>query len=189
MIPITYHMPTTCEVCPKPLWHMFKPPPALECRSKLFLPHIKEKLISFLGCRLKVHKEHFDRREELIAPCKVNYDPNSAKELLLLAASQEEQQQWVSKLRKKIEKSGYAANQDARSSPRSLHSSSSVIRKQSSISSKSSSLPPRKWMNEQQKVLFLHQIPWLEVFNHVDFISNLQNVCTKLENNNLRLLP
>lgn len=33
-IPITYHMPTTCEVCPKPLWHMFKPPPAMECRCK-----------------------------------------------------------------------------------------------------------------------------------------------------------
>lgn len=32
---ISYHMPTTCEVCPKPLWNMFRPPPALECRSKL----------------------------------------------------------------------------------------------------------------------------------------------------------
>lgn len=34
---ISYHMPTTCEVCPKPLWHMFRPPPALECRRKLFI--------------------------------------------------------------------------------------------------------------------------------------------------------
>lgn len=32
---ISFHMPTNCEVCPKPLWHMFRPPPALECRSKL----------------------------------------------------------------------------------------------------------------------------------------------------------
>lgn len=32
---ISYHMPTTCEVCPKPMWHMFRPPPALECRRKL----------------------------------------------------------------------------------------------------------------------------------------------------------
>lgn len=31
---INYHMPTNCEVCPKPLWHMFRPPAALECRSK-----------------------------------------------------------------------------------------------------------------------------------------------------------
>lgn len=29
---ITYHMPTACEVCPKPLWHVFKPPPAYECK-------------------------------------------------------------------------------------------------------------------------------------------------------------
>lgn len=34
---ISYHMPTTCEVCPKPLWNMFRPPPALECRSKSFV--------------------------------------------------------------------------------------------------------------------------------------------------------
>lgn len=31
---ISYHMPTTCEICPKPMWNMFRPPPALECRSK-----------------------------------------------------------------------------------------------------------------------------------------------------------
>lgn len=30
---ISYHMPTTpCEVCSKPLWHMFKPPAAYECK-------------------------------------------------------------------------------------------------------------------------------------------------------------
>lgn len=33
-VQISYHMPTNCEVCPKPLWHMFRPPPALECRRK-----------------------------------------------------------------------------------------------------------------------------------------------------------
>uniref|UniRef100_H2YZC6 non-specific serine/threonine protein kinase n=1 Tax=Ciona savignyi TaxID=51511 RepID=H2YZC6_CIOSA len=31
-IPIMYHLPTNCEVCPKPLWHMFKSPPAIECQ-------------------------------------------------------------------------------------------------------------------------------------------------------------
>lgn len=31
---ISYHMPTTCEVCPKPMWNMFRPPPALECRRE-----------------------------------------------------------------------------------------------------------------------------------------------------------
>lgn len=29
---INYHMPTTCEICPKPLWHMFRPPAAYECK-------------------------------------------------------------------------------------------------------------------------------------------------------------
>jgi hypothetical protein len=31
-VQISYHMPTTCEVCPKPLWHMFRPPAAFECK-------------------------------------------------------------------------------------------------------------------------------------------------------------
>jgi hypothetical protein len=34
LVAISFHMPTTCEVCPKPLWHMFRPPAALECRRK-----------------------------------------------------------------------------------------------------------------------------------------------------------
>lgn len=33
-VQISYHMPTNCEACPRPLWHMFRPPPALECRRK-----------------------------------------------------------------------------------------------------------------------------------------------------------
>lgn len=58
----------------------------------------------------KVHKEHLDKREEVIAPCKVHYDPNTAKEMLLLAGTLEEQQQWISRLSKKIQKFGYKAN-------------------------------------------------------------------------------
>lgn len=34
-VQISFHMPTNCEVCPKPLSNVFRPPPALECRSKL----------------------------------------------------------------------------------------------------------------------------------------------------------
>ena len=34
---ISFHMPAFCEVCQRNLWAMFKPPPALECRSKIFL--------------------------------------------------------------------------------------------------------------------------------------------------------
>lgn len=121
LVAISFHMPTTCEVCSKPLWHMFRPPPALECRRcriKGILKNIKEiewgkqtevdnKMI------FAVHKEHLDKREEIIAPCKVHYDPNTAKEMLLLAGTLEEQQQWISRLSKKIQKFGYKANSAA----------------------------------------------------------------------------
>ncbi|KTF71610.1 hypothetical protein cypCar_00049661, partial [Cyprinus carpio] len=53
-IPTLYHFPTNCEACTKPLWNMFKPPPALECRR----------------CHIKCHKDHMDKKEEVIAPCK-----------------------------------------------------------------------------------------------------------------------
>ncbi|KAI4875586.1 hypothetical protein NFI96_025457 [Prochilodus magdalenae] len=85
-VPTLYHFPSSCEVCPRPLWNVFKPPPALECRR----------------CRLKCHKDHLDRKEEVLAPCKVNYDMSTAKELLLLANSTAEQQKWVQRLLKRI---------------------------------------------------------------------------------------
>ncbi|XP_059211979.1 rho-associated protein kinase 2-like [Centropristis striata] len=81
-----YHFPSSCEACTRPLWHVFKPPPALECRR----------------CHTKCHKDHLDRKEEVIVPCKVNYDMSTAKELLLLSNSREEQQRWVSHLLKRI---------------------------------------------------------------------------------------
>ncbi|XP_050738009.1 rho-associated protein kinase 1-like isoform X2 [Eriocheir sinensis] len=92
---ITFHMPTNCEVCQRHLWHMFKPPPALECKR----------------CRFKIHRDHLERKEDVVAPCKVNYDMNTAKELLLLAPTLESQQNWVTRLSKKIQKSGYKAQQ------------------------------------------------------------------------------
>ncbi|KAK6297171.1 hypothetical protein J4Q44_G00317540 [Coregonus suidteri] len=85
-IPTLYHLPSSCEACTRPLWNVFKPPPALECRR----------------CHTKCHKDHLDRKEEAIAPCRVNYDISTAKDLLLLAGSQEEQQRWVSRLIKRI---------------------------------------------------------------------------------------
>ncbi|XP_021949296.1 rho-associated protein kinase 2 isoform X1 [Folsomia candida] len=101
LVAISFHMPTTCEVCPRPLWHMFRPPPALECRR----------------CRVKIHKEHYG--EEALAPCKVHYDPNTAKELLLLAISEDDQKLWVSRLSKKIQKSGYKAVSQSRDKQKS----------------------------------------------------------------------
>uniref|UniRef100_A0A672HQX4 Rho-associated protein kinase 2 n=1 Tax=Salarias fasciatus TaxID=181472 RepID=A0A672HQX4_SALFA len=99
-IPTLYHFPTNCEACTKPLWNMFKPPPALECRR----------------CHIKCHKDHMDKKEDIIVP--LNYDISTAKNLLLLALSQEEQQKWVSRLVKKIPKKPPPAEQFARSSPR-----------------------------------------------------------------------
>ncbi|KAG8133511.1 hypothetical protein E2320_011320, partial [Naja naja] len=55
-VPTLYHFPANCEACAKPLWHVFKPPPAVECRR----------------CHVKCHKDHLDKKEELIAPCKVD---------------------------------------------------------------------------------------------------------------------
>lgn len=64
----------------------------------------------YTGCRIKVHKEHLDKKEDAIAPCKLHYDPNSARELLLLAANPEDQKYWVSRLSRRVQKCGYKAN-------------------------------------------------------------------------------
>ncbi|CAL8317979.1 unnamed protein product [Merluccius merluccius] len=85
-IPTLYHFPSNCEACTRPLWNVFKPPPALECRR----------------CHTKCHKDHLDRKDEVITPCRVNYDTASARELILLAGSQEDQQRWVGRLLKRI---------------------------------------------------------------------------------------
>ncbi|CAG0881848.1 unnamed protein product [Darwinula stevensoni] len=123
LVQISFHYPTPCEACAKPMWHMFRPPPALECRR----------------CRVKLHKEHLDKKEEVLAPCKVNYDSNTAKELLLMATSVEETQQWVSKLEKKVQKGGFKANKESRDRSGSDYSSSgSKLKSHDSMHSTSS---------------------------------------------------
>eukprot|EP00069_Balaena_mysticetus_P011464 bmy_07141T0 len=134
-IPTLYHFPTNCEACMKPLWHMFKPPPALECRR----------------CHIKCHKDHMDKKEEIIAPCKVYYDISSAKNLLLLANSTEEQQKWVSRLVKKIPKKPPAPDPFARSSPRT----SMKIQQNQSIRRPSRQLAPNKPRNAILEECFL----------------------------------
>ncbi|KAJ8333083.1 hypothetical protein SKAU_G00419790 [Synaphobranchus kaupii] len=123
-IPTLYHFPTNCEACTKPLWNVFKPPPALECRR----------------CHIKCHKDHMDKKEEVIAPCRVNYDVSTAKNLLLLAVSQEEQQKWVSRLVKKIPKKPPASEHFARSSPRA----SMKVQPSQSMRRPSRQIPPSK---------------------------------------------
>lgn len=107
-IPTLYHFPSNCEACSKPLWHMFKPPPALECRR----------------CHVKCHKDHLDRKEDVIAPCKVNYDVTSARDMLLLALSQDEQKKWIGHLGKKIPKT--PPSTFSRASPRNVSTRSTI---------------------------------------------------------------
>ncbi|XP_067218373.1 rho-associated protein kinase 1 isoform X2 [Chanodichthys erythropterus] len=101
-IPTLYHFPSNCEACSKPLWHVFKPPPALECRR----------------CHVKCHKDHLDKKEDVIAPCKVNYDVTTARDMLLLALSQDEQKKWIGHLGKKIPKT--PPSTFSRASPRTM---------------------------------------------------------------------
>ncbi|XP_074905226.1 rho-associated protein kinase 2 isoform X1 [Buteo buteo] len=145
-IPTLYHFPTNCEACMKPLWHMFKPPPALECRR----------------CHIKCHKDHMDKKEEIIAPCKVYYDISTAKNLLLLASSTEEQQKWVSRLVKKIPKKPPAPDPFARSSPRT----SMKVQPNQSIRRPSRQLPPNK-----PRLLDLAFKDWDWSFDDVDDID------------------
>ncbi|XP_077991876.1 rho-associated protein kinase 2-like isoform X2 [Glandiceps talaboti] len=107
---VHFHMPTGCESCRKPLGSIIKPPPALECRR----------------CHMKVHKEHYDRKEEVIPPCKVNFDVNTAKNLLLLAGSSEEQQQWVQRLSKRVPRKTAPTTPVASGSPRTVARQRSV---------------------------------------------------------------
>uniref|UniRef100_A0A8C2GSX6 Rho-associated protein kinase 1 n=1 Tax=Cyprinus carpio TaxID=7962 RepID=A0A8C2GSX6_CYPCA len=102
-IPTLYHFPSNCEACSKPLWHVFKPPPALECRR----------------CHVKCHKDHLDKKEDVIAPCK-----GTAHYMLLLALSQDEQKKWIGHLGKKIPKT--PPSTFARASPRTMSTRSVV---------------------------------------------------------------
>ncbi|CAB1317322.1 unnamed protein product [Coregonus sp. 'balchen'] len=101
-IPTLYHFPTNCEACAKPLWNVFKPPSALECRR----------------CHVKCHQDHLHKKEDVIAPCKVNYDVTSARDMLLLALTQDEQKKWIGHLGKKIPKT--PPSSFLRASPRTL---------------------------------------------------------------------
>lgn len=94
-LPLTFRTPTTCDSCHKPAWHVLHPPQALECKR----------------CHIKVHREHFDKNEEFIAYCKVNYDSSiQAKEMLLLAETADKQKLWVTHMSKKISKKGIVSS-------------------------------------------------------------------------------
>ncbi|XP_054086849.1 rho-associated protein kinase 1 isoform X1 [Zeugodacus cucurbitae] len=141
---ITYHMPTACEVCTKPLWHMFKPPAAYECKR----------------CRNKIHKEHVDNND-LLVPCKLHHDPHTAKEMLLLAGTPDEQHLWVTRLSKRIQKFGYKANSSSNNnsgggdgskiSPSRLKWQPSITSQQSQHRHSSPPIPPPKPLSLQRQ--------------------------------------
>lgn len=115
-------------MCPKPLWHVFKPPAAYECKRfvfSLFTRRLLTNAISF-RCRIKIHKDHLESNEISLAPCKLHFDPHSAREMLLLAATNEEQSLWVNRLSKRIQKSGYKANSSNNNSTLDGGSNSSI---------------------------------------------------------------
>uniref|UniRef100_A0A5F8G2A2 Rho-associated protein kinase 1 n=1 Tax=Monodelphis domestica TaxID=13616 RepID=A0A5F8G2A2_MONDO len=70
------------------------------------------------------HRDHLDKKEDLISPCKVSYDVTSARDMLLLACSQDEQKKWVTHLVKKIPKN--PPSSFVRASPRTLSTRSSA---------------------------------------------------------------
>nr|KAG5694204.1 hypothetical protein BaRGS_027180 [Batillaria attramentaria] len=98
-LPLTFRTPTSCDSCHKPVWHVLHPPPAMECKR----------------CHVKVHRDHYDKNEEFIAYCKVNFDSSiQAKEMLLLAESTDKQKQWITHMSKKITKKGIVSSGNLR---------------------------------------------------------------------------
>ncbi|VDO93729.1 unnamed protein product [Soboliphyme baturini] len=84
---ILFHSPTSCDICSKQLWNVLKPPAALECKR----------------CHIKIHRDHLEKHDKDVAPCRVNYDPMLARDMLIMVSSAEESKQWVSFLHKRIE--------------------------------------------------------------------------------------
>ena len=120
-----------------PLSMLFLDSFRLSMRGKIFcLRSILCKMFFYhVGCRAKFHRDHVTLGGgDGVTPCKVHYDPTTAKEMLLMAATYEEQQLWVGRLLKRIQKSGFKATSategGTRVSPqesiRSLYKPSSV---------------------------------------------------------------
>ncbi|XP_059146890.1 rho-associated protein kinase 1-like isoform X3 [Physella acuta] len=139
LVPISFRTPTSCDSCHKTVWHMIHPPPALECKR----------------CHVKVHRDHYDKNEEFLPYCKVNYDSSiQAKEMLLLAESTEKQKNWVQHLSKKVSKKGIVSTGNLRTAYSDGNVSTGTVRGTKQYSSygpqqrghpqagKSATLPP-----------------------------------------------
>merc|ERR1712106_1061854 len=91
-------------------------------------------------CRIKLHRDHTVGAGEMVTPCKVSYDPTTAKEMLLMAPTLEEQQFWVARL---LKKSGYKATGQSEPSQGTKISPQESMRSQykPSVQAKSATLP------------------------------------------------
>ncbi|XP_070196209.1 rho-associated protein kinase 2-like isoform X2 [Littorina saxatilis] len=124
-LPLTFRTPTSCDSCHRPVWHVLHPPQAMECRR----------------CHVKVHREHYDKNEEFIAYCKVNFDSSiQAKEMLLLAETADKQKMWIAHMSKKISKKGIVSSGNLGTLRGSKQYSSYGPQQRSS--NKSATLPP-----------------------------------------------
>ncbi|CAG9536196.1 unnamed protein product [Cercopithifilaria johnstoni] len=79
LVELTFHMPTNCDLCVKPLSNLLRPPPAFECRR----------------CRMRFHRDHLG--VETIPQCRQTVD---AREMLIMAPSAETCEAWVQHLKR-----------------------------------------------------------------------------------------
>jgi hypothetical protein len=77
LVELTFHMPTNCDFCQRQLSHVFRPPPAVECKR----------------CHMRFHSEHRDRGE--LPQCKYSFDATTARDLLVMTEAEEICQSWV----------------------------------------------------------------------------------------------
>ncbi|VDM38747.1 unnamed protein product [Toxocara canis] len=79
LVELTFHMPTSCDLCVKPLSNFLRPPPAYECKR----------------CRMRFHREHLGN--ETIPQCRQTVD---ARDMLIMAPTTEACDRWVQQLKK-----------------------------------------------------------------------------------------
>jgi len=94
-LPIADHL-MTCELCNKRLKGIFKTE-AYECQR----------------CHYKVHKEHVEKEDRQVAPCK-----SGVRDLLLLAEDMNMRQKWVDRLNKNVKVPIDQAADAAKTSPK-----------------------------------------------------------------------
>jgi len=55
------------------------------------------------GCRVKIHREHLEKRDRDVAPCSVHFDPLLARDLFVMTSSADQCKTWVARLRRALD--------------------------------------------------------------------------------------